>query len=196
VSRSVSVSNAILVVSSSPVSRAGVAALLREAGREEVLQAASLEETDVRPKLVVAVPVTEPEVDALLELEVPMVVLGPVIGVERLAGVLVGRPWAYLSQQASADTLAAALRAVEQGLTVHDPSLGLTATPEDDDLTPREREVLNLIGLGLANKTIAYRLGISEHTAKFHVASVLAKLGAATRAEAVRIGASRGLLPL
>ena len=186
----------ILVVSSSPVSRAGVAALLRETGRGEVLLAASLDETDARPRVVVAVPASEPEVDALLDLDVPMVVLGPVIGADRLAAALAGRPWAYLSQQATAEVLAAALRAVEQGLTVHDPSLGLAAAPEDDDLTPREREVLNLIGLGLANKTIAYQLGISEHTAKFHVASVLAKLGAATRAEAVRIGASRGLLPL
>lgn len=186
----------ILVVSSSPVSRAGVAVLLREAGREDVVQAASLDEADVRPKLVVAVPLTEPEVDALLEMDAPMVVVGPVIGVERLAAAMTGRPWAYLSQQTSAEALAAALHAVEQGLTVTDPTLGPAANPAEDDLTPREREVLNLIGLGLANKAIAYRLGISEHTAKFHVASVLAKLGAATRAEAVRIGASRGMLPL
>lgn len=160
------------------------------------MQTAFLDQMDSRPKLVVAVPVTEAEVDALLEVEVPVVVLGPAIGVERLSAALTGRPWAYLSQQTTAEALGAALQAVEQGFTVVDPSLGLAANREDDDLTPREREVLNLIGLGLANKAIAHRLGISEHTAKFHVASVLAKLGAATRAGAVRIGASRGLLPL
>lgn len=64
------------------------------------------------------------------------------------------------------------------------------------ELTPREREVLALMAAGLPNKTIALRLGISEHTAKFHVGTVLAKLGAASRTEAVMTAARRGLLPL
>lgn len=63
-----------------------------------------------------------------------------------------------------------------------------------EPLTPREREVLDLLADGLSNKGIAARLGISEHTAKFHVASVLAKLGAANRADAVRRGVRRGLV--
>jgi DNA-binding NarL/FixJ family response regulator len=61
-------------------------------------------------------------------------------------------------------------------------------------LTDRELETLDLLGLGLSNKEIGVRLGISEHTAKFHVASVLAKLGAHNRAEAVRRGIRRGLV--
>jgi DNA-binding CsgD family transcriptional regulator len=61
-------------------------------------------------------------------------------------------------------------------------------------LTAREREVLTLLADGLSNKQIAVRLGISGHTAKFHVASVLAKLGAANRADAVRRGVRRGLV--
>jgi two-component system, NarL family, nitrate/nitrite response regulator NarL len=60
--------------------------------------------------------------------------------------------------------------------------------------TPREREVLGLMADGLANKEIAARLGISAHTAKFHVESLLHKLGAANRAEAVREGIRRGLI--
>ena len=73
-----------------------------------------------------------------------------------------------------------------------------TAVPAaaGEDLTPREREVLAQLALGLPNKTIARRLGISEHTAKFHVAAVMAKLGAASRTEAVRLGARRGLVAL
>ena len=63
-------------------------------------------------------------------------------------------------------------------------------------LTPREKEVLQMLGLGKSNKEIAARLKISEHTAKFHVASVLGKLGAATRAEAVSIAMRRGLILL
>jgi DNA-binding CsgD family transcriptional regulator len=62
--------------------------------------------------------------------------------------------------------------------------------------TPREREVLDLIADGLSNKLIADRLGISEHTAKFHVRSLMDKLGADTRADLVARAARRGLLVL
>jgi DNA-binding CsgD family transcriptional regulator len=60
--------------------------------------------------------------------------------------------------------------------------------------TPREMEVLGLLAEGLANKEIAARLGFSAHTAKFHVESLLRKLSAANRAEAVREGIRRGLI--
>ena len=63
-------------------------------------------------------------------------------------------------------------------------------------LTARERDVLRLMAQGLANRRIAVELGISSHTAKYHVASVLAKLGAHTRTEAVTRGLRQGLLPL
>jgi len=75
------------------------------------------------------------------------------------------------------------------------PSAGEPDTPAEP-LTPREREVLDLLGLGLSNRRIAERLRISEHTAKFHVASVLGKLEVATRAEAVSRGVRRGLITL
>jgi NarL family two-component system response regulator YdfI len=65
-----------------------------------------------------------------------------------------------------------------------------------ETLTPREIEVLQMLGEGLANRVIAGRLGISVHTAKFHVGSILGKLGAATRAEAVALGIRRGLIML
>jgi DNA-binding CsgD family transcriptional regulator len=63
-------------------------------------------------------------------------------------------------------------------------------------LTPREGEVLRLLAEGLANKEIAARLSFSTHTAKFHVESILRKLGAANRAEAVMEGIRQGLLGL
>ncbi len=70
--------------------------------------------------------------------------------------------------------------------------------PHEDEapLTGREHAVLRLLADGLGNKEIAARLEISAHTVKFHVASVLAKLGVASRTEAVSIGLRRGLLPL
>lgn len=65
-----------------------------------------------------------------------------------------------------------------------------------EPLTPRERQVLELLAEGLANKAIAARLGISDQTAKFHVSSICGKLGASNRTEAVRVGLRRGLLTI
>jgi NarL family two-component system response regulator YdfI len=68
------------------------------------------------------------------------------------------------------------------------------AEPFAEHLTPREVEVLQLLSEGLGNKEIGSRLNISEHTAKFHVASIMGKLGATTRTEAVTLGIRRGLV--
>jgi len=65
-----------------------------------------------------------------------------------------------------------------------------------EPLTAREREVMALLALGLSNRAIAERLGISDQTAKFHVASIIGKLGAANRTDAVRRAARRGLIDL
>ncbi len=66
----------------------------------------------------------------------------------------------------------------------------------DEALTAREREVLELLSRGLPNKLIAHRLQISEHTVKFHVSSIYAKLGASSRTDAVSRGVRRGLITL
>ena len=66
--------------------------------------------------------------------------------------------------------------------------------PLRDALTPREREVLEMLAEGLSNKEIAWRIKISEHTVKFHIASIFGKLGASTRTEAVMQGIRRGLV--
>jgi DNA-binding NarL/FixJ family response regulator len=63
-------------------------------------------------------------------------------------------------------------------------------------LTPRELEILEMLAEGMSNRTIAARLGISSQTVKFHVASILAKLGAASRTEAVTFGVRQGLIAL
>lgn len=72
----------------------------------------------------------------------------------------------------------------------------VTPSAAGHQVSPRETEVLNLLAAGLGNKQIADRLGISEHTVKFHVTSIFNKLGASSRAEAVAIGARRGLIIL
>jgi NarL family two-component system response regulator YdfI len=65
-----------------------------------------------------------------------------------------------------------------------------------EEITSRETDVLRLLAEGLVNKEIAARLGISEHTVKFHISSILDKLGASTRTEAVTLGIRRGLIPI
>ena len=117
---------------------------------------------------------------------------------------LAGAPVAYLPSDVDAPALTAAVRAAAAGLIVLDPivagATGVHAharTSENaETLTAREREVLTLVAEGLPNKTIARQLGISEHTAKFHVGSLLGKLGAASRTEAVTLATRRGILPV
>jgi len=98
--------------------------------------------------------------------------------------------------------IAAALRAAAEGLLVMDPAYRAPvepARPKDsapDLLSPREIEVLALMSEGHPNKIIADRLGISEHTAKFHINTIFAKLDATTRTEAVVRAVRRGLLTL
>ena len=98
--------------------------------------------------------------------------------------------------------LSAAIRAITQGLVVLYPSEDRLSRRtrldayEAEVLTRREKEVVQMLGQGRSNKEIAALLKISDHTAKFHVASVLGKLGAATRAEAVSIAMRRGLILL
>jgi two-component system, NarL family, response regulator YdfI len=65
-----------------------------------------------------------------------------------------------------------------------------------EDLTPREAQILSLVADGLSNKAIAAKLGVSDETVKFHLASVFSKLGASNRTDAVRQAIRRGLIPL
>jgi DNA-binding NarL/FixJ family response regulator len=113
---------------------------------------------------------------------------------------------ALLPRDASVAEITAAIVAAAAGLVVvasgwtsalHS-ALGVErgAREEAPALSAREREVLRLIAEGLGNKQIAARLAISEHTVKFHVGSVFGKIGATSRAEAVVIGARRGLIAL
>lgn len=128
-----------------------------------------------------------------------------------LAPALAGLPlraWGVLSLDCSAEELGAAVRAVHEGLLVGAAALvaptftrlllAVEVEPEAllEALTERESQVLQLLARGLANKQIAVALDISEHTVKFHVSGIYAKLGATNRTEAARIGVQRGLVLL
>ncbi len=107
-----------------------------------------------------------------------------------------------LTRETSATALAAAVRAVRAGLIVVDPSLASALIPTRDhaplaeELTAREQEVLQHLSQGLANKEIAAKMHISDHTVKFHVNAILTKLGVTSRTEAVVQAARRGLVIL
>jgi DNA-binding NarL/FixJ family response regulator len=105
--------------------------------------------------------------------------------------------YSVLPMEATTHQLVVAIAATVAGfaVTLPRPPAGLPeATRIAEDLTAREVEVLRLMARGYRNKQLATVLNISEHTAKFHVSSVLAKLGARTRTEAVTIGMTRGLV--
>ena len=147
-----------------------------------------------------------------------------VIGVEeaeRAGGLLRAGPLrALLPRGASGAEILGALGAAAAGLVALDPETFsallsttsrtsgepgdagatdarlLSAGAEFDALTPREREVLDMLASGLSNKEIAWRMKISEHTVKFHVNSILTRMNAATRAEAVAMGIRQGLILL
>jgi NarL family two-component system response regulator YdfI len=106
-------------------------------------------------------------------------------------------PRAILARDTSAEEIVAAIVAVAAGLVAVQPrALVPTRIPEGERLTAREIEVLGELARGVPNKAIAARLEISEHTVKFHIASLFAKLGAASRTEAVTQGIRRGLIML
>jgi two-component system nitrate/nitrite response regulator NarL len=111
---------------------------------------------------------------------------------------------ALLPRTISGAGLIAAIQAVAQGLAVIEPELlasGWPAGPAEaaglsEELTPRELQVLQLLAEGLANKAIAQRLAISEHTVKFHVNAIMGKLGAQSRTAAVVQAMRLGLIML
>jgi NarL family two-component system response regulator YdfI len=88
------------------------------------------------------------------------------------------------------------LLAPDEVTTPARPALADRPEVPDEPLTPRELDVLELVAEGLSNKAIAARLGISDQTVKFHVASICGKLGVANRTEAVRRALRRGLITL
>ncbi len=116
--------------------------------------------------------------------------------------------FALLGNDASPSEIVAAIVAVAAGLIAvqsrtlaredaRDAAIPARAiAAQTERLTPRERDVLGELARGVPNKTIAADLAISEHTVKFHIASIFAKLGAASRTEAVAQGVRHGLIML
>ncbi len=125
---------------------------------------------------------------------------------ERILAAVQAGAQGYLLKGAPRDQIFEAVRVVHSGDSLLQPVVAskllrqMSQTSESTDalgsVTPRESEVLNLLALGLQNKEIAGQLGISERTVKFHVGSILSKLNAGNRTEAVTIALQRGLIEL
>ena len=138
------------------------------------------------------------------ELAFPVVLLSDTSDAALLNSALRSGVRAVISRESTPEEIESAIQAVNAGLIVIAPEslpdLLQYARPIAEALTEplseRELEVLDVIAEGLSNKLIAHRLGISEHTVKTHVASIFAKLGAASRTEAVSLAIRRGLVML
>ena len=207
----------VAVVARAMAVRAGLRALLSDDERVEVIaEAATLLDLTPLPMETDVLILESPEVeasdleDALLSANTPAIlflVQAEPVPLQWLDD-LPARSWGFLSLEASAEELLATISALHEGLLAGAPELmkpRLFQLPDSDRLadeplvealTERENEVLQLLAQGLANKQIALTLGISEHTAKFHISSIYTKLGATNRTEAVRLGVLRGLIVL
>ena len=209
----------VFIVASSPLSRANLKSLLRARKVEVVGSGPNLESLwDQPPEVEVDIVLIDASGDYFGEMinslnqsqlssEAAVVVLSDRSEPGRLAEALRAGVRAILPSDASPDQIVASLEAAAAGLIVLHPAEvdAMFPAPEAasspladliEPLTPRESEVLQMLASGLANKEIATRLAISDHTVKFHVASILGKLGAASRTEAVTLGIRRGLVLL
>ena len=190
------------MVASSPVVQAGLRALLEDGPGIEVVDRLTLAEADTASGDVIvfdADPDTLPSVDAE---GVGIVLLTGDADGARQSELWPSRVRAILPHNAPIGEILAAVQAVAAGFVLLKPEeaerahIAPRAAPagRGETLTPREVEVLQMIAAGESNKRIAWKLGISEHTVKFHVASILSKLSAGSRAEALAIGIRRGLI--
>jgi two-component system nitrate/nitrite response regulator NarL len=175
----------VLLHADDPVRRRGLTAMLEAAGHLVVAETPDVMLCDLAS-----------DMDPPAEAEAPVVVLtSQATRGEQPAGVL--------SREVTASQLDLALRAVAAGLLVRAPgglpTDGFRAVGDDVPLamlTPREAEILTLVGQGMSNKEVARQLGISVHTVKFHLEALFAKLEATSRAEAVAKGMRGGVIEL
>jgi DNA-binding NarL/FixJ family response regulator len=192
----------VALLTDDPLLRAGLSSLLAQTGSISVV-----EQTDAEVALWDAGVDGEKTLARLAELRSLPVPAVAVVGDQSfVAPALAAGARGVVLRDQVGPGIHAALTAVRSGLTVMDAALAESLVPASPrgatpgkgrgELTERERQVVQLLSEGLSNKLIADRLGISDHTAKFHVNGVMMKLGASTRTEAVVEAMRRGLIRL
>jgi DNA-binding NarL/FixJ family response regulator len=208
----------VLVVAASPVVRAGLAAVLEQEGAvvvgvDDGAHGLPAVVASAQVEVVLWAPLPD-DVVPTLAATVPspaLVVLAPRRDAAWARRALVAGARAVLEPEPTAEEIVGAVDAAARGLLVLAPALAATllegggamgatsyapTDARDGALTPRELEILGWLAQGLANKQVATRLGLSEHTVKTHVAHVFEKLGVGTRAEAVARAVRLGVLVL
>jgi two-component system, NarL family, response regulator YdfI len=207
----------VMVVATSPVVRAGLSAVVTTNPRLTVVGSAS--DLDVLTKEVRQL---QPDVvlvdlsgnllqsvwEKLLVIQEDQYPLAMIVIVEELDSIdletaLRSGIRGILPSTSTESEIIAAVEAIASGLLVlHPDAVELLSIREKvvtnpvQSLTPREIEVLGMLGSGLGNKAIAKRLHISEHTVKFHLSSIFQKLSVSSRTEAVAVGIRLGLIML
>lgn len=199
----------VLIAASSPVMRAGLEAVVRSSPALEFAGAVSLGELeDGAGKVGADILLLElPNLDeewmgTQAEIAIPSVVLTEISDPAAIASSIRSGVRSLLSSDASGSEITAAICAAAAGLISVQPGtfelLGVDSRPApaelEEPLSKREVEVLGMLAEGLSNKIVAHRLGISEHTVKFHVTSIMGKLHAGSRTDAVMQGIRRGLV--
>lgn len=197
----------VFVLAPTPMARAGLRAMLEEAGLEvvgggsgeDLLETIEADVIVVSEEGLLEEAVTSTASDG----ERSLLVLAEDDQAVPLLRDLPLRGWGIVAPDAPPEELGAAVTAVGEGLVVLPRLLTdrvfqgfKTVEDLDEPLTTREHEVLELLAKGLSNRLIAGELHISEHTVKFHISSLYAKLEVSSRAEAVSRGARLGLISL
>ncbi len=204
----------VLIGASSEVVRAGLESLLATVPTFKIvgsfpIGAALAQFEELQPD-VLLLDLESPEDESMslaMESEIsPLVVLTDNTENSLVVEALGSGTRAILPRDATSEEIVAAIQATATGLVVLHPHVLRSMLspilpgeeseplPSDQTLTPREIEVLRMVAEGLGNKEIASRLGISDHTVKFHISSIFAKLGASSRTEAVTVGIRQGLI--
>jgi NarL family two-component system response regulator YdfI len=200
----------VIVAATSAVRRAGLESVIRS--QPDFQLAASTGtlarlDSHIRNSEADVVVADSDSLAALEEAAAPVVLLTAIADARSVSRLLKAGTRSILPRESDPDEIVSAIYAAYSGHVLlsahvaenlaaiygdHEPQLDETA----EEITSRETEVLRMLAEGLVNKDIASRLGISDHTVKFHISSILEKLGASTRTEAVTLGIRRGLIPI
>jgi DNA-binding NarL/FixJ family response regulator len=205
----------VLIVADSPVMRMGLEAMVTAAGLTVIHTADQLTELPIgtieslTEVVLLAIDLSEESLATVADWldaapQTPLIWLVDLLSDAWITEALRSGVSGILANDATASEIIAAIEAAAAGLVILQPEVAnLLVNPNqrsllssDQPLTQREIEILRMLAEGMANKTIARLLHISEHTVKFHLSSIFAKLGVSSRTEAVTIGLRRGLILL
>ena len=201
----------VLLASASAVRRAGLESMIKQSSSFKLVGALQgthtigQHATELLPDVILAD--LEHEAPLVNQNGLPIVALIDNPSAAWTAQALRSGVRSILARDAAGEEIVSAIHAAYAGLVLLDPEVAETLSERipaatsgimasREELTARELEVLAMLAEGLPNREIADRLGVSEHTVKFHISSILDKLGAATRTEAVTLGLRMGLILL